>query len=111
MLVHQRLEACDELRVPSECELGLRSLFEDRESQLLQARDLRLGELLVYELGKRLPAPLRKRFAQEPGAARRIGRSRLVEQAPNACEVQLVALDLDQIAGRPGHDRFRAERL
>ena len=49
----ERLELADELGVAAEREIGLDPLFERRELQLVEARDLRLCERLVGEVGKR----------------------------------------------------------
>ena len=44
VLGDQRLELADELGVAAERELGVDALLERRHAQLLEARDLRLGE-------------------------------------------------------------------
>ncbi len=51
----------------SEREVGLDALLEGDDPQLLQARDLRRGEILVSEIGQRRPAPERESLTELPG--------------------------------------------
>jgi hypothetical protein len=81
------------IRVVSERELGLEALLERAQAQLLEARDLRLGEVVVGEVGERLPAPELERFPdRRVGALRVAGRelpAPVVEQVLGALAVQL----------------------
>ena len=54
------LELGDELRVTSEREIRLDPLLERDGAQLLEPRDLGLGERLVEEVRERRPAPERE---------------------------------------------------
>ena len=69
MLGDERLELADELGVTAERQVGVDPLLERRQPQLLQPRDLGLGERLVGEVGERRPAPQRERLAQLRAAA------------------------------------------
>ena len=60
----ERLQLADELGVAAEREVGLDPLFERRELQLVQARDLRLCERLVGEVGQGGTPPEGERPAQ-----------------------------------------------
>ena len=60
----QRLELGDELGVAPEREIRLDPLLERDGAQLLEPRDLGLGERLVEEVGERRAAPERERLAQ-----------------------------------------------
>ena len=53
----ERLELADQLRVAAVGEIVLDPLLEARESELLQAGDLGLGEALVGEVGQRVSSP------------------------------------------------------
>ena len=53
MLLGQRLELADELRVPAEREVGLDPLLQRRKPEILQAPRLGAGKRLTGELGQR----------------------------------------------------------
>ena len=87
----ERLELGDELGVTAQCEVGVDALLDDDGSQLLEARDLRLRERLVDEVGERRPAPERERLAQHDlggGCVARLERGPpLLRQAREAVHV------------------------
>jgi hypothetical protein len=64
MLLHDPLEVADQLRVATERELCLDHLLVSGQAQVLEARDLRLGERLVREVGQRRTAPQRESLLQ-----------------------------------------------
>ena len=115
VLGHKRLHLADEIRVTAEREIGLDALLERHEPQLLEARDRRLGERLVREVGKRLPTPQRERRAQEPCRLLRVaGRAcsaRAIELALEARDVELVRLDSGDVPGWTGRDHGLAAGL
>ena len=111
MLAHERLELRDEVGVGADRELGLRALFEQREVELLEARDLLLRERLVAELRQRLATPKVERLVEQLRPPRRLVRAGFVDEAPQARHVELLRVELDEIAGLPRLDHVRPERL
>ena len=87
VLGDERLELGDELIVPAEREVGLDALLERDEPQLLQARDLSGGEILVNEIGQRRPAPERQSLAELFGGDRRFGSAGVSDELLEAGEV------------------------
>ena len=65
MLAWQRLELADQLGIAAERELRLDPLLDRGQTQLLEPGDLRLGERLVGEVGKRRAAPERQRLGRQ----------------------------------------------
>ena len=104
VLEDECLQLADDARVSPQLEVGLDSFLECRQTKLLEAGDLRLGERLVRQIGKRGAAPQRKRLAEPGGRGRCIaaadGFPRLRAYPLKAPQVQLLGLDADQIAGR-----------
>ena len=72
MLGDEALQLADDVGVASEREVGLDPLLERVQAQLLQPRDLRLGERLECELVQRRPPPQGKRLAQDRGCRFRV---------------------------------------
>ncbi len=112
VLTDQRLKLADERGVEAEGEIGLDPLLERGEAQLLEARDFRLRERLVREVGERVPAPQIEGVVEQFGGGRRIsggGRPRsLAELMLEALRVEPVRLDPEQVAaGARQHDLAR----
>jgi hypothetical protein len=63
MLRRQGLQLPDELALPPEREVGLDPVLDRRQPQVLDARDLWLGEGLVRELPERRPPPQVERLS------------------------------------------------
>src|SRR5262249_3956193 len=63
----QRTELTDDVRVTAKGDLCLYPVLDSACAQLLQPRDLRLGELLVADVGQRLTAPQRECLAEIRG--------------------------------------------
>ena len=105
----ERLQLADQLGVAAEREVGLDALFERRQLQLVQARDLRLCERLVGEVGQGGAPPEGERPAQLLGGLLRLplGPSApcLLEHALEAICVHLAGLDLEEIAVPAGLER------
>jgi hypothetical protein len=66
VLRDQALELADELAPVPEGELGIDPLLDRSQTQLLEPRDLALGERLVGEIGERGAAPERQRVPKSP---------------------------------------------
>ena len=91
----ERLELGDELGVAPEREVGLDPLLERDGAELLEPRDLGLGERLVEEVGERRAAPERERLAQRALGRRRVAalerRAPLLREPGEAVEVDALA--------------------
>jgi hypothetical protein len=101
MVADQRFELADHLRVVAERQLGLDALLDGRQAQLLEAGDLALGEGLIREIGERGTTPEREGVSQQLGGALRAtagkGLRALVQQPLEACPVELVGPEPDQV--------------
>jgi hypothetical protein len=98
MLVDERLQLGNQLRVTAERQVGLEAALERDEAQLLEAADLRLPEHLGSEIGQRRPAPEQERFPQESRGALgwcAVGRP---DESLEAQQVELVRRDSDDVA-------------
>ncbi len=81
----ERLQLADELSVAAEREVGLDALFERRQLQLVQARDLALCERLVGEVGQGRAPPEGERPAQLLGGLLRLPVGSSTSRRPRAC--------------------------
>ena len=99
VLGDERRELADELGMTAERELGVDSVLERCEAQLLEPRACGLGEALVGEVRERRAAPERERLAQLRRRVRECGLSRVPQQRLEPVEVDLILLDLEQIPG------------
>ena len=70
VLAHERLELADHLCVAAEREVCVDALLEGDQAQLLEPRDLLLGERLVVEVRQRRAAPQRQRLGAAAAPAR-----------------------------------------
>ena len=86
-----RRQLPDELGVSAVAELVLEPCFQRGQTQLLEARDLALREVLEREIGERRAAPECQRL---PVAVLR-------EQLAEAVQIELVRLDTQHVAGMP----------
>ena len=115
MLAHQRLELPDQPCVLAERQPRVDSILKRRQSRLPKPGDLALREALVGEIGQRLPTPQRKRLAQAPVGDRRVTRGKRAlaagHQRLKTADVNLLALDREQITVSPRQDHIVAERL
>jgi hypothetical protein len=73
MLLRERREFSDEIRMTSETQVGLDAILERHQAKLLEPRDRSVCERVVGEVGKRGTAPQIKRLAQRRGGGRRVG--------------------------------------
>ena len=97
MLLDKRLQIRARARVLAERELRLGSCFEGREAELLETRDLGLGEALVGELRQRRAAPEGKCVGQGLEVS-------ALDRALEALAIELAFLDTQHVAGRPGDE-------
>src|SRR5262245_5099759 len=106
----ERFQLANELSLAAELELGVDPLLDRSEAQLLEARDLALGEGVVGEIGERRSAPERERLGQRRRTRRRVAAVR--SDGPlEAGEVELLGLDVEQVAGRARIQSLRREQL
>src|SRR3954452_5908733 len=92
-------------------ELSFCVLLQERQTQLLDPRDLLARERLVAQLRQRLAPPAREGFFEEPRPSRRVGRPRLTGQPPNTREIEIRALQAHAVPGGSRLDRVGAETL
>src|SRR5213083_1969284 len=107
----ERLELADDLGVCADRELRLGPLLDERKVELLEPRDLLPGERLVAELRQRLASPQGERIVEQRRTPYRLARSRSVDEAPDAGEVELLGAEPHDVPGRPRLDHVGAERL
>ena len=103
VLGHERAQLADQVDRLAAGELGREPLLDRLQPQLLQARDLALGELVEAMVGQRRAAPQRERDAS--CAAARVGRRARRQQRLEAAAVDRLALDLQRVARRAPADR------
>jgi hypothetical protein len=101
VLVDERLELRNELRVPALGQIAREAAFERRKPQFLEPLDLGLRERLECEIAQRGPAPQLERLAI----------ALPLDQAHEAMEVELPRLHPQHIAGRPRLHPVGAEEL
>ena len=105
------LQLADEHRVPSELELGVDPLLLRRHPQLVQARGLEPGELLLLEVGERRPVPEVERLAQQPRPRRRLRCPGLVHEPFEAVAVDRLPRDGEPVARRLRDDDVPSDEL
>ena len=95
----------------AEHEVGLDPLLPRDKAQLLEAGDLRLGEGLVGEVCERGAAPKAERLGERRRGALRVSTRELAaapgDQALEAAGVDLVVLELEDIAGARATSNWR----
>ena len=77
VLGDQPLEPLEQLRVVAQRQFRLGQQFECRDAQVLQPRDLGLGERLEGQIRQRRPAPERQRSLERRRRPRRVARREL----------------------------------
>jgi len=115
VLGDERLELAGQLVVAPECEVGVDPQLNRSQPDFLEPGNRRLGKVLVGEVCERWAPPQRKRVAE---SLRRVLRQTASEQAPpfldqalEAAEVELVAIDPDQVTGRSRRQHALRKRL
>jgi hypothetical protein len=104
----QGLEFTDQLSGPAELQIGLDAVHPGEHLQLVQARDLDLGEVLVGEIRQRGSPPHRERSAQPSGGCRRIvshQRSTCGHLGFEAVGIDVGGVDLQGVPVIVGHDQ------
>src|SRR5439155_23773372 len=92
-------------------DVGLDALLEQRQPELLEARDLALRESLEVELLERGPAPEIESVAELCCTLAGYGFPRLGEQRMHPVHVELQRLDSKQVPRRLGHEEIGPEML
>jgi hypothetical protein len=100
MRPERRGELPDDLGMPAVGELAPEPPLDGGQAQLLEPRDLALGEVVEREVVERRTAPQRQRLLV----------AILVEQRAKAVEVELVRFDAQQVARRPRLEPAVAEQ-
>jgi hypothetical protein len=111
MPAHERLDLGHQLGVDIDFEVSRDSVLEDSEMEILEPIDLGLGKVLELRIGQRGAAPERKRLAQHLRALRRLERARVSREPFETDEIELIALELEQVARRPRMQDARPEQL
>ena len=104
MLLCERRELADELRMASQLQLCGDTFLEHTETQFLETRDRRLREGVVGEIRKRRPAPQTQCFAQPHGGDGGFGARGLLAQPFKTVEVELLPLQAQLVSGRARRD-------
>ena len=110
MLPHEPFELRHELGVESELEVGVDPPLEREQTLLLQLRPLRASKR-VAKIRERLAAPQRERLPQRLGGLRRIAPIHTCHQLFEAHVVELLRVNLDDVAGSTSDDGVPTECL
>ena len=94
------LELACERAVAPRVEVGVDSRLQRGQPRFLEPRHLRLRERLEGEVGERLAPPERERPV----------RVAVRDEARESVDVELVRVDADEVARRPGDDPVGADR-
>jgi hypothetical protein len=98
MLGDERLDVCNELACQAQREIGVDPILDHRDAQLLERRDLPLGERLVGEVGQSGAAPQIQRFSQLRRALGGPVRSSLLDKPTEPVRVDARRLDREDVA-------------
>ena len=114
ILLHQRFELTDQLRVPAEQQVGVDAVFDCREPRLFESGDHRSREGVVREVDECGAAPQCERVAQH--RRRRLGVTRVEGSAAFRREpvetgrVERVSWQIERVATSACRDPVLAER-
>src|SRR5450755_307061 len=99
----------------TERKLGTNPVLQRRQARLLQPCDLALGERLKREIGQRRTAPQPQRLTQRLARAPRIARLQRAatgnQQRPEAIDIHLATIALQNVTTVAGEEHSVAERL
>ncbi|HET6601516.1 MAG TPA: hypothetical protein VFG57_06085 [Gaiella sp.] len=111
MCCHELLELVDQLPVAAGGEVGVDPPLEHIEAKVLESR--RLGErpLLARELGQRLAAPQRERFAQGRRHLLRVTALPIRGEPAEPKQIEVAGIDPEAIARGSRLDRLLPQRL
>src|SRR5437773_10009197 len=104
MLRDEPLELADELSASAELEVGVDSLLQRFQPELLESADLALRKGLEGKVAERRAAPQRERLAQRLRTLLRVLLPRLGGELLEAPQIELVGLDPEQVARRLRHE-------
>jgi hypothetical protein len=108
-------ELGDEVAAVPELQLGIDSLLDRLQAQLVEPGDLRLREGLEAEVGERLPPPevecLPQSHRSPGGISTRPELAAGLHELLEAVEIELTGGELDEIARSTGANTLGAERL
>src|SRR5439155_14553653 len=107
---HERLHLSDELRALPQLKVGVDSLLESVDSQLLEPADLALSEGLEGEIRKGRPPPKREAVPQLHRSLAGLRLPSFGQQALEARGVELLALEPEHVARRRRDNRLSAEQ-
>jgi hypothetical protein len=114
VLADERVELARDLGMPAAGEVGVDPRAEAAEAQILEPRDLGLGEALVGDVGERRPAPELERVLQRGGRLPRLTARELLAPQPQApleaVGVERVRRESQAVAAALGHDQVLAQR-
>src|SRR6266550_3710077 len=111
MRMDEGFELRHEIVVVAERKLEIDPSLGRDEAELVEPFDLVLGELVVGEIGKRRPAPKRKRLAQLRRSRNTLERSSLVKELLEVAAVSVVRRNIQSIAGPDRVQRLLPELL
>ena len=111
MLVDERFQLSDDVRVTIGLQIRLDAPLERSQPQLVEPGDLVLSESFEAELGERGAAPEAERLSQKGGALRRLRVARSVHEAIETPEVELLGLDAQDISRRLPQEDVGPEQL
>ena len=104
LAAHHRLQLGDELQLPAEREPALRAGLEGGQAQLFEPADLALGEVLVGDVGQRVPAPQGERVVESLHGAGVVavarGPAAIGDRAGEALGVELARRGRQPVAAR-----------
>ena len=107
----EHLDLRDELGVRSQLEIGRDPLLEHAQAQVLEPVDLRLREGLELEVGERGSPPQAERLAEQQRPLLRLGGASFPRESLEARQIELVGLELEDVAGGPGEQAGGPEQL
>ncbi len=112
MLGDQRAQLVDDLVVPPQLELGVVAPLQHLPALLVQPLHVGLFHPQRRHLVQRGAPPQRGGLAQQPGLGLQVGRAAgLGAQALERQQVELVVVEVDRVAGRPGADELPVRQV
>jgi hypothetical protein len=111
VLRDQRFELADDLGVAAKLEVGVDSVLDRRQPQLLEAPDLVLRKRLVLELGQGRPSPECECTTERVGTVFGRQRACVGDEPLEAGEVELRRIDGEEIPRRSRDDDVVTESL
>jgi hypothetical protein len=107
----QPLGAREDLDVPAQLELGIEQVLDRGQPLFLQDVHIALRPALERQVRQRGAAPEREGLLEQRRTLGGLERPRPGHEPPEATEVDLLAVEIEQIAGRLGEEHRRPEGL